>query len=173
MTIEQDLRTLDQIAAVCRPKDADALRRVADYVSACEGQANAIRLAFPLFDEEGLNEVDHAAEWVLLQERKRLHELLPSPPPAGMQLVPDVITDKQKQEIRESLAEALGNAMDCTRVWSAWSYDTMSADDFIEVADQDDRMDEITNAAIDSVLKAARGESALPAVDPVCEGGAE
>ena len=32
--------------------------------------------AFPLFDDENLNEIDHVAERVLLQERKRLHGLL-------------------------------------------------------------------------------------------------
>ena len=31
---------------------------------------------FPLFDDEGLDEVKHHCEWVLLQDRKRLHQLL-------------------------------------------------------------------------------------------------
>ena len=48
MTIEQDLRTLDQIAAVCRPKDADALRRIADYVQGRIGFDTDKYLYFPV-----------------------------------------------------------------------------------------------------------------------------
>lgn len=37
---------------------------------------STVKKAFPLFDETGLNEVEHHCEWHILQERKRLHRLL-------------------------------------------------------------------------------------------------
>lgn len=54
-------------------------------------------------------------------------------------------------EAREAAAKALGpelaDTYDCTRVWEAWGYETMSQDDF-EPAGL--RCEEIANAAIDA-----------------------
>lgn len=36
--------------------------------------------AFPLFDDEGLNENEHCCEWTLQQDRKRLHAMLSATP---------------------------------------------------------------------------------------------
>lgn len=47
--------------------------------------------------------------------------------------------------IRETLIEHLGDTYDCTRVWEAWSYGTMSDSDFIPV---NDRIDDIVEAVI-------------------------
>lgn len=41
----------------------------------------AIITGFPLFDDEGLDEIDHHCEWSMQQDRKRLHALLPAPKP--------------------------------------------------------------------------------------------
>jgi hypothetical protein len=38
-----------------------------------------ILAAFPLFDEQGLDEEKHHCEWTLLQDRKRLHAMLAAP----------------------------------------------------------------------------------------------
>jgi hypothetical protein len=38
--------------------------------------------AFPLFDDDGLNEEEHHCEWALQQDRKRLHSMLATPPAA-------------------------------------------------------------------------------------------
>lgn len=51
-------------------------------------------------------------------------------------------------KIDEAIAGALGDAYDCMRVWNAWSYGTMSADDFIEVREQTDRIAEIREAVM-------------------------
>lgn len=51
-------------------------------------------------------------------------------------------------KIDEAIAGALGDAYDCMRVWNAWSYGTMSADDFIEVREQTDRVAEIREAVL-------------------------
>lgn len=52
----------------------------------------------------------------------------------------------------EAVAEALGDAYDCTRVWSAWSYGTMGPDDFSPVADDLERTREIASAAVSAIL---------------------
>lgn len=50
----------------------------------------------------------------------------------------------------DAVAEALGDAYDCTRVWSAWSVGTMDQDDFRLIADDSDRVTEIVTAAIEA-----------------------
>lgn len=86
-------------------------------------------------------------------------EVLPSGPMA-IQLAGDMgtelarlatvtqITPEQFDAAASQVAHALGDAYDCTRVWSAWCVGTMSEADFTQVAEQDDRVDEITRAAL-------------------------
>ena len=61
---------------------------------------------------------------------------------------PALGADDRLERVKEALAEALWCAYDCTRVWSAWSYKTMSANDFEAIAQNDDRITEIAQAAI-------------------------
>ncbi len=42
--------------------------------------------------------------------------------------------------LREALEAELGDALDCTRVWEAWSYRTMGPDDFVLVTERIDEM---------------------------------
>jgi hypothetical protein len=65
------------------------------------------------------------------------------------------LTDEQRESVRTAIAEALGDAYDCTRVWSAWSYGTMGPDDFVLVAEDDDRLSEIADAAIGAIAREA------------------
>jgi len=58
------------------------------------------------------------------------------------------VTEKMRQAVCEAIAEALGDAYDCTRVWSAWGCGTMGPDDFSLVAEDDYRLAEIADAAI-------------------------
>jgi hypothetical protein len=67
---------------------------------------------------------------------------------------PVVPTDDMRDKVRDAIAAALGEAMDCTRVWSAWSYGTMGPDDFSVVANDDDRLEEIVDAALNAILAA-------------------
>jgi hypothetical protein len=53
--------------------------------------------------------------------------------------------------VKDAVYEALGDALDCGRVWSAWQVGTMSEDDFSRVADDDGRLNEISTAAIKAV----------------------
>ena len=71
------------------------------------------------------------------------------------------LTDEQRERVRDAIAEALGDALDCARVWSAWSYGTMGPDDFAIVAEDESRLSEIVDAAIDAVLavQGARNDS--------------
>lgn len=66
-----------------------------------------------------------------------------------------VLTDAAKEAVDEAIATALGDAYDCTRTWSAWSYGTMGPEDFSLVAEDSDRLREITDAAIQAVLQSS------------------
>lgn len=72
--------------------------------------------------------------------------------------------DEVPESVLDAVAEALGDAYDCGRVWSAWGVGTMSADDFSPVADDSDRVAEIARAAITAdraqrAASAAQGEA--------------
>lgn len=79
------------------------------------------------------------------------------------------MTDLEKQlddlpdSVIEATAEAIGGAMDCLRVWSAWGVGTMSADDFAPVADDGERVAEIARAAITAYLKFSADAAPPPA----------
>jgi hypothetical protein len=64
-----------------------------------------------------------------------------------------MLTNTAKEAVDEAIAAALGDAYDCTRAWSAWSYGTMGPDDFSLVAEDSDRLREITDAAVQAVLQ--------------------
>lgn len=49
------------------------------------------------------------------------------------------------EALQEAVAEALGNAYDCLRTWSAWGVGTMGQDDFALVREDADRVAEIAN----------------------------
>ncbi|MDT9105750.1 hypothetical protein RSW49_22635 [Escherichia coli] len=74
-------------------------------------------------------------------------------PSSGQQAEPGAderagVAEEQRQRVRDAIAEALGDAYDCMRVWSAWGVGTMTQDDFQLVAEDDARVDEIASAAI-------------------------
>lgn len=66
----------------------------------------------------------------------------------------------QLDAVKAAVAEALGDAYDCTRVWSAWSYNTMGPDDFVLVSDDDERLTEIVDAALEALPKATNNRAA-------------
>lgn len=59
--------------------------------------------------------------------------------------------DARREAAMEAVTEALGDACDCTRIWSAWQVGTMSQDDFSPVAEDSDRVFEITDAVINAL----------------------
>ena len=61
------------------------------------------------------------------------------------------LTDEQITSARDAVAEALGDAYDCLRVWSAWGVGTMGPDDFSLIAEDEERLMEITMAALSAV----------------------
>jgi hypothetical protein len=68
-----------------------------------------------------------------------------------------VIEECAKDAIREAIGASLGDAMDCTRTWSAWGVGAMSQGDFQLVADNDERVEEI----VDAVCAALKGKAAV------------
>ena len=74
----------------------------------------------------------------------------------------EYVTDATHEKVMDAIAAALGDAYDCLRVWGAWSYGTMSQDDFVQVVEQQDRLAEIADAAIRAML--ASGVQPAPSV---------
>lgn len=59
--------------------------------------------------------------------------------------------DALATKLHDAVAEALGDASDCMRVWSAWDVGTMGPDDFVLVAEDSDRVMSLV-AAVTKVL---------------------
>lgn len=55
------------------------------------------------------------------------------------------------------LHDELGDAVDCTRVWSAWSYGTMGEDDFVPVSE---RIEEIADGLLAPIEAVEQGATA-------------
>lgn len=68
--------------------------------------------------------------------------------------------EKLREASAEKVAEALGEAYDCTRTWGAWSYGTMGPGDFCLVAEDSDRLAEIVEAALAPALQAIEAQAA-------------
>lgn len=56
-----------------------------------------------------------------------------------------------RDRVRDALAESLGDAMDCTRVWEAWSVGTMGPEDFVVITEDDERLEELVDAAMSAL----------------------
>ena len=54
----------------------------------------------------------------------------------------------KREEITEAVKGALDDALLCSRVWEAWSYNTMTEDDFSQASDDDDFVAQIVDAVI-------------------------
>lgn len=106
---------------------------------------------------EAVNEATAEGRYELraLRQLKALVVAAALAPAAGAAAAPPVapspIWPIQKQAVSDAIAGALGEAYDCTRVWSAWSYGTMGPDDFSLVAEDSDRVEEITSAALEAL----------------------
>ncbi|MCA0188093.1 MAG: hypothetical protein LCH90_19280 [Proteobacteria bacterium] len=58
----------------------------------------------------------------------------------------------------QALQTVLGDAFDCTRVWNAWSYGTIGPDDFVLVAENDERIAEIREAVLAALPRAVAAD---------------
>ncbi|SNR98887.1 hypothetical protein SAMN05192560_2101 [Methylobacillus rhizosphaerae] len=62
-------------------------------------------------------------------------------------------TQSERESAIHRLAEAIGpDTYDCMRVWGAWFHGSMCRDDFIPVINDEDRLNEITEAVIAPLL---------------------
>lgn len=57
------------------------------------------------------------------------------------------------QKIKEYLAHELSEAYESTRCWSAWSYGTMSEDDFEHIGSDEDRIENIAKTILELLEK--------------------
>lgn len=58
-----------------------------------------------------------------------------------------------RERLRDALTDALGEALDCTRVWSAWGVGTMSQNDFAPIADDAERIEGLVEAALSAIQR--------------------
>lgn len=65
----------------------------------------------------------------------------------------DALTDEQRDELVEAVAECCGDMYWCQRVWSAWSYGTMSQDDFVPADNCEDFLVEVAKSVFDRASK--------------------
>lgn len=63
------------------------------------------------------------------------------------------LTEAQQDDIKEAVATELGDAMDCSKAWSAWSHGTMSDEDFTEVREDSSRLHDIAMAGVNAYVK--------------------
>lgn len=59
-----------------------------------------------------------------------------------------LLSDRLKERLRNKLREELNDVLICTRSWEAWSYGTMSEDDFESVAYNDRFIEELANSIL-------------------------
>ena len=59
----------------------------------------------------------------------------------------------KKDKVRNILQENFQDIYSCTRVWSAWGYQTMSIDDFIPFSEDDEALNEVVDTIVDNKLK--------------------
>jgi hypothetical protein len=65
-----------------------------------------------------------------------------------------------KDEISEQLNSSFSNIYGCTRVWKAWSYDTMTLDDFPPFQKGDEAYDEM-KVKFDQIIKSVKNTDEL------------
>lgn len=66
------------------------------------------------------------------------------------------LTDKDRELLAMAVAEALCDAYDCTRTWSAWGVGTMSQDDFSLVAEDPDRVSDLVDAMLAALARTGK-----------------
>ena len=64
------------------------------------------------------------------------------------------MNDEMIKRLSESLLPYLTGTYDCIRVWEAWSVGTMGEDDFEEVSENPERLNEIAQAVISALTPA-------------------
>ena len=89
----------------------------------------------------------------------------------------------KREEITEAVKGALDDALLCSRVWEAWTHNTMTEDDFSQASDNEEFVEQIVDAVIAAlpsafaVPSARVSVSAFPNLEsaifdlPVTEGG--
>lgn len=81
--------------------------------------------------------------------------------PAEREAEPVALPDELPEPVFAAVAQAIGGAYDCLRVWSAWGVGTMGPDDFAPVAEDGERIAEIARAAIKAWVE-SRSASPCP-----------
>ena len=66
------------------------------------------------------------------------------------------LDDDIREKYIDKAADILDDTLICTRVWEAWSYNTMSQNDFINAYECDDRVEEIAKELYEFVQEESK-----------------
>ena len=84
----------------------------------------------------------------------------------GATPTPIHVSERHRTMVKDAVACAIGaSAYDCTRVWNAWSVGTMDQDDFAPIVDDDSRLSEIADAAINALNEQGIGTAPIPVAE--------
>ena len=84
----------------------------------------------------------------------------------GTTPTPIHVSERHRTMVKDAVACAIGaSAYDCTRVWNAWSVGTMDQDDFAPIVDDDSRLSEIADAAINALNEQGIGTAPIPVAE--------
>ena len=64
----------------------------------------------------------------------------------------DQLPDEEQKKYADLVSDILGESLFCTREWSGWAYNTMSAEDFHEAADDGDYVYEKAEELYNKIL---------------------
>ncbi len=119
-------------------QDRDALLRRVSYLETAASEGGAW-----IWQGDG---EDHPESMVdslpVIIRADQLRALIAAPTPVAQRLTKEALTD--------IIADGLRDTYHCTRVWSAWGYGTMSADDF-EPVDASETPSELANAILAAI----------------------
>jgi len=65
------------------------------------------------------------------------------------------LTEEERKPYFDKAIEVLQDHLTCTRVWSAWSYGTMTQDDFVLSAEDDNIVSDTAKMLFDFIVDAA------------------
>lgn len=86
------------------------------------------------------------------RDNREVTPLFATPPANKAEVVPLAV---DREAVRDAVADSMTGLYHCGRVWSAWGYGTMSESDFSLAADDEDILDNITDAVIAAIGKVA------------------
>jgi hypothetical protein len=69
------------------------------------------------------------------------------------------LTELEKNTLADTVADNTGDTYWCKRVWSAWSYGTMTQEDFEPLGESNDFLDDVSKSLYEKIYEMHESES--------------